>query len=64
MKENMCADCGKRLLSVNAKSGLCGDCQYQHMADNAKQLKEKKGPYYERWKAGVKAHAKRLMLEE
>ena len=55
-----CVDCGKLLPPGKAKKGLCFACGIQHIADNARQMKEKKGPYYERWKAGVKAAAERL----
>lgn len=55
-----CIDCGIQLPLGRAKAGLCPECAWKHQLENAKQLKEKKGPYYEKWKAGVKAAAERL----
>jgi len=60
MKERKCVDCGKLLVDRDRRSGLCVECAGRRVMDCARQLKEKKGPYYEKWKAGVKAAADRL----
>lgn len=60
MKEKKCVDCGKLLSSGKHQSGLCRQCASWRVYENARQMKVKKGPYYEKWKAGVKAAADRL----
>lgn len=60
MKQEQCISCRTATLPINRKSGLCNACAWNHQLENARQLKEKKGPYYEKWKASMKAHAKDL----
>jgi len=60
MEEWKCVECGNLLPPGTRKDRLCGECAYRHVMESARQLKEKKGPYYEKWKAGVKAAAERL----
>lgn len=60
MKERKCIDCGSPLPPGKRKDSLCGECAYKRVRESARQLKEKEGPYYEKWKAGVKAAAERL----
>lgn len=46
-----CKRCGE--LKEVSKRGYCRLCGYALMVDAVKQLKAKKGPAYERWKAGI-----------
>lgn len=47
-----CKNCGK-ILDRKTKSGLCLDCALKKQIEIIKQLKEKKGEYYEKWKIGI-----------
>lgn len=54
MKEKKCVDCGKVLLGKAPKSGLCPECAHARQRNAANQIRNKAGPIYERWKAGLK----------
>lgn len=54
MKSDICEDCGKHKPGKISAHGLCPDCAWKRMTESWKQLKEKKGPIYEKWKAGLK----------
>ena len=55
MKSDICIDCGEKKPGKISTHGLCADCSWKRMRESWKQLKEKKGPIYDRWKAGIKA---------
>lgn len=68
-KKVKCKGCGKvfekRLLS---RKGYCRICAFKRWQENARQMIEKKGPYYERWKeahaAGLERYLERLKEEK
>lgn len=47
-----CKMCGKRL-EHRTKSGLCRECAMKKDLEVIKQLHEKKGFYYEKWKQRI-----------
>lgn len=55
MVTQICIDCGKKKPGEISTHGLCVDCAFSHMKESWKQLKTRSGPYYEKWKAGLKA---------
>jgi len=44
-----CPQCGHKDL-LGRKSGLCLQCSTKKTAENYKQLRQKKGPFYDKWK--------------
>ena len=48
-----CKRCGE--VAAVSKRGYCRLCGYTLMVDSVRQLKAKKGPVYEKWKAGLLA---------
>lgn len=59
-KEKTCKVCGRK--TSLSQHGLCYDCSIKRVIENIKQLKEKYGPYYERWAKGYKKFANSLPL--
>lgn len=67
-KKAKCKGCPKtfekRLLS---KRGVCFECSLINQVEARKQMINKEGPYYEKWKAqhlaGLKAYIKRIEKE-
>ena len=55
-----CKGCGQRFKkSELSKAGYCKNCRLDHMIKVLKQLKEKRGYYYQKWrKAWLKARRK------
>ena len=49
----ICKYCDKEVEHVS-KRGICEECGTQAMFEAAKQMHEKKGPYYERQQAALK----------
>jgi len=54
MEPRKCIDCGAELPEEQKRSNLCMDCAAGRMMENNKQLREKRGPFYEHWKEGLK----------
>lgn len=52
----VCVVCEEEVEKVNRR-GMCLNCAYNQIVESIKQLREKRGPYYEMWKMGV-AHAR------
>ena len=48
-----CSDCGKKLPPDRRRRGLCYPCAFNHVYQNAVQLQNHEGPYYEKWKKSV-----------
>ena len=48
-KRKTCSKCGKRVVDISRR-GLCYDCSVKAIKDNVKQLKDKKGTNYEKWR--------------
>jgi len=64
-KYGVCKRCGKRKLkSKLSKRGICYECGFKTILNNVRQMKEKKGPYYDHWRFKMLAFAKRLEREE
>ena len=48
-----CIHCGRTYERKRQKpSGLCNVCGFEQMQEEIRQLQEKAGPHYERWKIG------------
>jgi DNA-directed RNA polymerase subunit RPC12/RpoP len=63
--EYKCKECGKPISRTQAyRSKLCPDCAMARIRENARQLQEKSGPYYERWKARYEAGMRRYLKEQ
>jgi hypothetical protein len=49
---------------IISRNGLCEDCALDNQIENARQLRERSGPYYDRWlratHAAMAAKIKRL----
>lgn len=61
-KREVCIDCGKppkRGQKLNRK-GRCSACAWKAVGEAAYQLHTHKGPFYDKWRKGVKAAARRL----
>jgi len=59
-----CKDCGRYFKKEElSSSGLCTECYLKHIFENVKNLREKKGPYYERWRAGIISFYNKLIEE-
>ena len=56
-KEGKCRRC-HQLTIVNPK-GYCPRCAIARVMEAAKQLREKKGYFYQKWKKGLKASLER-----
>ncbi|GAI68298.1 unnamed protein product [marine sediment metagenome] len=46
----MCKQCGNEFPIVSQHQ-LCQSCGFKNMEECTRQMRAKKGPYYERWKA-------------
>lgn len=58
-----CLDCGKEFEWEGYKPPgrrRCLECSIKRMTDSASQLQAKEGPFYEKWKKGLLAAARRL----
>jgi len=55
MKEGKCIDCGEEGPDGLSIHGLCAACSHARQMESAKQIRNKSGPYYEKWKARIKA---------
>lgn len=61
MKFKKCKDCGKSGKNIYiSNNSLCLDCMLKRVAANAKQMHEKKGASWKKYKLGLKAYANRL----
>ena len=58
-KNGTCKQCKKRNVEISNQE-ICRICATQNMADAAKQLHEKKGKYFNRWKRGILKSVKKL----
>lgn len=56
-----CVDCGNEFprKELNRKF-RCPDCAWKAVGEVSRQLHDKSGPYYERWKQGLQAAADKL----
>ena len=55
-----CANCDRNFFAKPGRKFCSYRCSFRVVAENAKQLHEKKGPLYEKWKAGFSSYAKIL----
>lgn len=55
MKSDICKDCGDKREGQISIHGLCFDCAWKRQIEARTQIKNKKGPIYEKWKARIKA---------
>ncbi|GAH30304.1 unnamed protein product [marine sediment metagenome] len=51
--KTICKECKKHKRIVG--KGVCEDCMAKNLQQNIKQMREKKGPMYEKWKKNLKA---------
>lgn len=51
-KEGTCKQCRKRSVKISINE-LCQNCATENMANSAKQLHEKKGRYFNKWKQNL-----------
>lgn len=63
-KEKRCKECGST--HNISQQYLCRECAWKHIAANTQQMRNKQGPYYEKWKAGMLAalNRKELLAEK
>jgi len=54
MKSDRCNVCGEYKPGNLSTNGICEKCGWERMKESVKQVKRKNGPYYEKWKAGLK----------
>jgi len=55
MKTKKCIDCGQEKAGELSTHGLCAECAYIRQREAQKQIKNKSGPIYEKWKARIRA---------
>ena len=63
-QEKVCRRCGKPLPSGSSRRSYCADCSIKVTMEAIKQMVEKKGPYYQKWKAGMRMWAEKFLKEE
>ncbi len=51
-KSYKCVECGKKIYKVS-RAGKCIDCQRKGPLEAARQIREKKGPIYEKWRENL-----------
>lgn len=54
MKSDICNVCGESRPGKISTHGICEACGWERMQNSVKQIKTKSGPFYEKWKAGLK----------
>lgn len=54
MKAKKCGDCGQEKAGELSTHGLCAECSYIRQREAQKQIKIRRGPIYEKWKAGLR----------
>lgn len=54
MKEKKCVDCGEAGPDGLSIHGLCAACSHARQMESARQIKNKSGPHYEKWKEGLR----------
>jgi hypothetical protein len=59
-KYGYCRICGAEL-KCKTKSGLCDSCRIAVLVENIRQLREKQGEFYEKWKRGMVRYAEKLL---
>jgi len=59
-KYGNCRICGQPL-KCKTKSGLCDSCRIAVLVENIRQLRQKQGEFYEKWKRGMLKYAERLI---
>lgn len=52
MRKGFCKMCGKFGV-ISRRSGLCPKCQVEKMKENLRQIRERKGVFYEKWKERI-----------
>lgn len=61
IKRYKCGDCGKELPRKELNRQFrCHDCARAAARDAATQLLTKSGPYYEKWKRGIRTATEKL----
>jgi hypothetical protein len=63
-RRNQCRICGARwpFVYVSAR-GLCPDHTQQRMHENTRQLREHRGPYFQRWREAMAASVGGSLLD-
>jgi len=61
-RRTRCKRCGKEVPWLS-KRGLCMDCGPAVLAEVVEQLRERRGPYYERWKRSLEKSMLRALKE-
>jgi len=55
MKPKKCIDCGIEAEGKISAHGLCADCCLKRQMESARQIKNKSGPIYEKWRDRIRA---------
>lgn len=56
-----CVDCGREFENRGQRrKQYCIECGYGRVSETTRQLSEKKGPIYDKWRERIKAAAERL----
>jgi len=58
-KAKRCRQCGRPSERLSRR-GLCPRCSYARMSSAIRQLRDRKGPVYERWRTRMRAFLERL----
>ena len=59
MGEGFCRYCGRASKRLSTR-GICPACRLSRMKDTLRQLSDKEGPMYDRWRESTKAAIERL----
>jgi len=54
MKSDICNICGEHKPGNISTNGICEKCCWDRMKESAKQIKNRYGPFYKRWKEGIR----------
>lgn len=54
MKDEKCVDCGKESVGTLSAHGLCSKCAFVRQRNAVNQIRNRAGPIYDKWKAGLK----------
>jgi len=57
-----CKACGRR--TYVSQHGLCDECGARRFEETIRQLRERSGPIYERWRARIRSATKKSREEE
>jgi len=59
VKIKVCRGCGREF--TKHRGAYCIECSMKRLIENVRQLHEKKGPWYEKWRQGMISYVYRLI---